>query len=344
MLGTPPATTSGSASVPTSSSNVYSSLGAFSSLPGKLNTIYWKAWVDVIFLGLGLSGINPNLLASLPLGSLDPKNPLFMPFGGLGSLGGLGNISSLGNLGSLGNLSSLGLNNPLFGFGMPGMEMDKQGKDPPHTTSGSTGQSASGAGKKDEKKPKSGSSASLASQNMLSSALPFLFPNPGLMYNPLGLGSFPLGMNPNSFGGMNSSGLTNGLGTTAGSGGKKGSKAASGSSLGLAGLAGLNIPSLSKKETNSGVSEKGTGRGRNSGGNASSTEQPGTSHVAPTATPNPDDSDDESMKSLMGNHTDDLPEEDSPGENAERIVLKGIKSETSLPSYSERKHYLSENL
>lgn len=35
------------------------------------------------------------------------------------------------------------------------------------------------------------------------------------------------------------------------------------------------------------------------------------------------DSDDESMNSLMDNHTDDLPEEDLPNENAERIILKG---------------------
>jgi len=273
--------------------------------------------------------LNPNLLASLPLGSLDPKNPLFMPFGGLGSLGGLGNLGSLGSLGSLGNLSSLGLGNSIFGFGFPGMEMgEKPGKESSHSAGGPP--TSSSAGKKEEKKQKgNSSSAALASQNMLSSALPFLFPNPGLMYNPLGLGSFPLGggMNPSSFGSMSSSAMQNGMGGNIGSGGggKKSGKSGghpSSASLGMAGLAGLNIPSLLKKEAQM---EKLNQRGRSTPSAATTltSHQPGPSQVSLIAPHHPDDSDDESMKSLMGNHADDLPDEDSPSENAERIILKG---------------------
>jgi len=307
-----------------------------------------------------MSNINPNLLANLPLGSLDPKNPLFMPFGGLGALG---------------NLNNLGLANPLFGFGLPGMGglgdlhglvssgADGKGSGMPNlkdtlayssfsgtqpTFSTSTSVS-SGSKKEDKKKSSSGNSSSAAaaaaaaaaSQNMLSSALPFLFPNPGLMYNPLGLGSFPMGP------GMNSSfanlagaqNLVNGVGSSGSKKSSSGSKSSSAQAQSMAAAqaalaASLNIPNfgnVSRKESQQGnsgnkdVRSSAKVRDQISSGGGMNLTSSAISAAQLLAQQHADDSDDESNKSLLGNHADDLPDEDEPtNENAERVVLKGI--------------------
>lgn len=176
------------------------------------------------------------------------------------------------------------------------------------------------------------------------------------MYNPLGLGSFPMGaggMSGSPFGNLGQGSLLNGLDGSGGSGNKKSgssgaSKQSSSNPLLAAGLAGLNIPSLSKKDlkelaamsaaaqnySKSGGGERG---GKGDGRGSSSKEFPLAAMLSHAQSQLPsqqqsmgtggggdNDSDDESLKSLMGNHQDELPDDDpTPDENAERIVLRG---------------------
>jgi len=164
-------------------------------------------------------------------------------------------------------------------------------------------------------------------QNML----PFLFPNPGWMYNPLGLGSLPFGagMSNPAFGNLGQGSLMNGLSGSSNKKGSQGGKSNSSSGLppSLANIPGLNIPSVSKKDFAESLAAA-----------QAQLQRPKAQSVSPAAAQQPppsllglplssqfasqEDSDDESLKSLMGNHADDLPDDDSPGENAERVVLK----------------------
>ena len=155
-------------------------------------------------LSAAAAGINTgNLLSGLSLGSFDPKNnPLLLPFGGMP------NMSALGSMGGLGNLSNMSLTNSLFanlaGLGLPSLT----GMDGSDLTNSAP--STSGAGKVKSSKPRDTerahssskppvSSASSSSSNIPSSALPFFFPNPGLLYTPLGLGGLnPFSMQPGS--------------------------------------------------------------------------------------------------------------------------------------------------
>jgi hypothetical protein len=225
---------------------------------------------------------------------------------------------------------------------------DKGNKESGHSSSGgagtSGGQSSSTSKQGRDEKNKKNAANLQASQNMLSNALPFLFPNPSLMYNPLGLGSFPLGGGISSpFAGMGQgSSLMNGLGANAG--GKKGSAATVTSKGGGAtnpmGVAGLNIPSFLKKDGVVGGNQRGKNRSTPPAPQIPANLQ----HPA-----NPDDSDDESMKSLMGNHADDLPDDDSPNEHAERIVLKESKelekemAQQKMDNRREKKERLKES-
>ncbi|XP_031342134.1 chromodomain-helicase-DNA-binding protein 7 isoform X2 [Photinus pyralis] len=128
----------------------------------------------------------------------DPKNPLLMPFAG-----GMPNMNALNSMAGLGNLGNMNLFANLAGLGLPGMGMDPVPVTPesakPKTSTASTtgGGTESKSGK--SQKPidvhsgnKSAVSSSPATSLPSSTPFPFFFPNPSLLYTPLGLG----GLNP----------------------------------------------------------------------------------------------------------------------------------------------------
>lgn len=116
----------------------------------------------------------------------DPKNPLLMPF----AAAGMPNMSALNSMAGLGNLGNMNLFANLAGLGIPGLGMD------PSALTGDKGK-GSGAGTSGEKKQKpaeahSSNKPSTSSSSMQNSPFPYFFPNPSLLYTPLGLG----GLNP----------------------------------------------------------------------------------------------------------------------------------------------------
>lgn len=155
-----------SPSIPTTSQSIPTSLA--SSLP---------------FPSLG--ALPPSLLSGLSgLGNYDPKNnPLLLPFGGmpnLGALSGLGNMNLSNNL--FANLAGLGL--PSLG-----------GMDPQALADATQANSQAGQASKSKNRKTSDMSNKnipTSTANSMASQLPFFFPNPSLLYTPLGLG----GLNP----------------------------------------------------------------------------------------------------------------------------------------------------
>lgn len=155
-----------SPSIPTTSQSIPTSLA--SSLP---------------FPSLG--ALPPSLLSGLSgLGNYDPKNnPLLLPFGGmpnLGALSGLGNMNLSNNL--FANLAGLGL--PSLG-----------GMDPQALADATQANSQAGQVSKSKNRKTSDMSNKnipTSTANSMASQLPFFFPNPSLLYTPLGLG----GLNP----------------------------------------------------------------------------------------------------------------------------------------------------
>lgn len=144
----------------------------------------------------GLSGLNSNLLNSLSLGQFDPKNnPLLLPFGGMS------NMSALNSMGGLGSLGNMNLFANLAGLGIPGLAGMDGSNLTPENTSGGSGSGAASSSKNKSRKPQSESnhnsnkvpvSSSSGSTIPTTSPFPFFFPNPSLLYTPLGLG----GLNP----------------------------------------------------------------------------------------------------------------------------------------------------
>lgn len=150
--------------------------------------------------GLSAAGLNPSsILSGLSLGGFDPKNnPLLLPFSGMP------NMSALGSMSGLGNLNNMNLTNSLFAnlanLGLPSLAgMD--GSDLGVVASGSATKSKN---RKPTDAERSHSTTkpppvSSASSSIPSSALPFFFPNPSLLYTPLGLGGLnPFSMQPGS--------------------------------------------------------------------------------------------------------------------------------------------------
>lgn len=164
-----------------------------------------------------LTGLNANLLSSLPgLGNFDPKNPLssIMPFAGMPGLGSM-NMNNMNNMNLFGNLAALG--------GLAGMDaqslaavMAAASLDPSTAAAlakgvgpqSSSTQSSSNKSRKSNEpsspstsqhqsassKQSSSQSAANAANLANSSGFPFFFPNPSLLYTPLGLS----GLNPYS--------------------------------------------------------------------------------------------------------------------------------------------------
>jgi hypothetical protein len=163
-----------------------------------------------------------------PLAGLDPKNALSMfgGFPGLGSLGGLGSFGALGNMGNMGAMGNMGSMQHLFsnlaGF-MPDMPTSSA---PSASTTNTTTKSASASRREDKgKKPATSSSSASANANANAAAaaaasLPFLFPNPSMLYGHLGLGglnpfSLPAGIPlSTAFSNLGAQGFMNGLTTT----------------------------------------------------------------------------------------------------------------------------------
>lgn len=211
------------------------------------------------------------------------NHPIFLPFGGL---------------------AGMGLTNPLFGFpgfNFPGL----QGSSPLGTSGLSSskdhkdsdkGRSDKDTGSSSRSKniPASSSTtaASMSSASSLpSSSLPFLYP-PGLLYNPLSLGGFTLPPNlPGSFGSFTQSGLVNGLGlsnplfTTSS---LNTSLTSSLTTATVTSAAAQNIlssaPSVTKSPIHASASKLLNAQSHFTDGQ---------------------ETDDESLKSLMGNHDDD---------------------------------------
>lgn len=213
LLGSPTGSTP-----PVSSANLPTSMANLSGFPS-LSTA-------------GLSNLNNSLLSGLSLGQFDPKNnPLLMPFAGMP------NLNALSSLGGLGNLGNMNLFANLASLGLPGL-VGMDGSVPTSSTSTSMAESSavptsstatiSSSSKQKSRKSESQSTSSSKAMPPVSSAsgssgipttspFPFFFPNPSLLYTPLGLGGLnPFSMQP----GMSSAfdtlaqqcGLLNGMG------------------------------------------------------------------------------------------------------------------------------------
>lgn len=173
---------------PTGSNSSVGSAGINSALPSNLSFPSLS--------GAGLGGINSNLLSGLSgLGQFDPKNsPLLMPFAGLPNMG------ALGSMGGLGNLNNMNLFANLAGLGLPGLGMDPSALAAAAAAAGvgaepqkSSGKGSGGKQSKPQEAHSSSKSSNQSSSNIpTSNPFPFFFPNPSLLYTPLGLG----GLNP----------------------------------------------------------------------------------------------------------------------------------------------------
>lgn len=211
------------------------------------------------------------------------NHPIFLPFGGL---------------------AGMGLTNPLFGFpgfNFPGLQgssplgtsnlpSSKDHKDSEKSRSDKdTGSSSS---RKNAPASSSTTAASMSSASSLpSSSLPFLYP-PGLLYNPLGLGGFTLPPNlPVSFGSFTQSGLVNGLGLS--------NPLFTTSSLNTSLTSSLTTATVTSSAAQSILSSAPSV--------AKSLIHASTSKLLNSQSHFTDgqETDDESLKSLMGNHDDD---------------------------------------
>lgn len=136
-----------------------------------------------------LSGLNSSLLSGMSgMGAFDPKNPLLMPFGGMPNMNALAGMSGLGNLSNMNlfaNLASLGLP------GLPGMDGSAMSADGNLSSPGGTSGSNKAKRKSSDSHTsgKTPTSSSSSSSIPTTSPFPFFFPNPSLLYTPLGLGS-----------------------------------------------------------------------------------------------------------------------------------------------------------
>jgi chromodomain-helicase-DNA-binding protein 7 len=167
-------------SSPTGSTSSVSSANINTSIPSSLSFPTLSA--------SGLSGINSNLLSGLSgLGQFDPKNnPLLMPFAGLP------NMNALSSMGGLGNLTNMNLFANLAGLGLPGLGAMDAASLTGETKSSSSKNSSSKPQKPQEAHSSSKSQSSSNSSIPTTNPFPFFFPNPSLLYTPLGLG----GLNP----------------------------------------------------------------------------------------------------------------------------------------------------
>ncbi|KFM59803.1 hypothetical protein X975_06630, partial [Stegodyphus mimosarum] len=203
--------------------------------------------------------------------------PIFLPFGGL---------------------ASMGLTNPLFGFpgfNFPGLQgssplgTNLPAKDHKDSDKSRNEKDSGSSSRKNIPASSCATSSSMSSTTTLpSSSLPFLYP-PGLLYNPLGLGGFTLPPNlPASFGSFTQSGLVNGLGLN--------NPLFTTSSLSTTLSSSMTAATVTSPAAHNILSSVPVSKAHTSSSKLLSTQ----SHFA-----DGQETDDESLKSLMGNHDDD---------------------------------------
>lgn len=257
--------------------------------------------------------------STTPTTATSTTTPLFLPFGGL---------------------ASMGLTSPLFGF--PGFNFQGLGSTTASLSSSTTLSSSKEKHEKERDKAKdekvsdsstrkisstsekisgTGTSqsgtANTTSSSPLSSAssLPFLHYAPGLLYNPLGLGGFALSPNlPASFASLSQAGLVNGLGNLS-------------TSVTTTTTPTTSATSLNTRTTNSSLLRTVP--------NPRSNREPYVDKRLPSH-----DSDNESMKSFLGNHEEE--EEERKLESSvlsdnlrEDISVKEVSNSTSLLHFSK---------
>lgn len=171
---------------PTGSTSSVSSANLTTSLPSSMSFPSLSS--------SNLAGLNSNLLTGLSgIGQFDPKtNPLLMPFAGLPNMGALGSMGGLGNLPNMNlfaNLATLGLP------GLSGMDAATLASVAGEASKNLSGKSSTSTSKQQKPQEAHSSSKSQSSSNSsipTTNPFPFFFPNPSLLYTPLGLG----GLNP----------------------------------------------------------------------------------------------------------------------------------------------------
>lgn len=227
-----------------------------------------------------LGGINPSsLLSGLSMGGFDPKNnPLLLPFGGLPSA--LSGMSGLGNM----NLTNSIFAN-LAGLGLPGLA----GMDPAAVSSAMSAMSDSttsvtNAGASTSKQPSnvkprkpetSAKTPVSGAPTSLPNSLPFFFPNPSLLYSPLGLGGLnPFSLQPGAA--YDSLALLNGMGVSSAASTSAGSRGHHKSSTST--LAGRATPVTTFSNAYSGS------QSRTSGSSRSNTQLPQQQFMLPADT------------------------------------------------------------
>jgi len=294
--------------------------------------------------------------------------------------------------------AGIGLNNPFFGFNIPGLtsvtnflslslDNKKGGKDfSSSSSSNSSSQEKTKGSEKSNTNSKSsksgnsnnntntssngGSSSGSANSNLYAasglnpSALPFLYPNPNLLYNSFGLGNFPLSSPFASLAAQ--SGLMNGLGnlnvlsnlssksssssstssanttnpsSTLSSSASKSKGSSSSSKLtaaAAAAAASKNQLGFKSASLLSSLSQSSLQELTSSGLLTSSTADA----AATLSTLNPVDSDDESLKSLMGHNDDD---EDLNGELDDNELNEKDDSDSDYEATPSKKSRLKKS-
>ncbi|XP_067128566.1 LOW QUALITY PROTEIN: chromodomain-helicase-DNA-binding protein 7-like [Centruroides vittatus] len=313
-MGTPSSTSSSLAFPSTSSMSPlsFANTGMLTGFPGM------KFFVD-----------STKSSSTTPTTATSTTTPLFLPFGGL---------------------ASMGITSPLFGF--PGFNFQGLGSTTASLNSSTTLSSSKEKHEKEREKNKdekvsesssrkisgtneklSGTGTTGSSNNTSSSplssasSLPFLHYAPGLLYNPLGLGGFALSPNlPASFASLSQAGLVNGLGNLS-------------TSVTSTSITPTTSTSLSTRTTNSSLLRTvPTSRSNRESG----VDKRLASH----------DSDNESMKSFLGNHDEE--EEERKLESSslndhvrEELSVKEVGNSTSLLHFSkpvEKANLVSEKL
>lgn len=249
----------------------------------------------------GLAGMGSlPLLSGFPgvksSAAANSTSPMFLPFGGLANLGLAAN--PFFNLAGYGfpNIPGLGANVMDPKVARSSSRASSSASSDKRPSSGSSNKVSHGSSSKSSSRKSSSalSASNAAASSGATSSLPFLFPAPGLLYNPMALGNFNLPQSlPTSFSNLAHSGLLNSLITPSAS-------STSGTSLTASPAFAMTKPSTSTFSSTSNLA----------------------SHPLMQ-----DDSDDESLKSLMGNHDDDDFPDDDEFDNP--ITEPSKKSETS---------------
>lgn len=285
--------------------------------------------------GFGSTGVNINSGASsIPNNS---SSPMFLPFGGLANLGlaanpffnlagyGFPNISGLAAVAGTPDVIKSGISSSSRSSLSKHSSSEKKSSSSNHQNSLSSSSGLHKSSHSSKSSRKSGGGSHNPSAAAAAASMPFLFPSPNLLYNPMALSNFNLSQNlPTSFAASLAAqtGLLNSLVVPS-------TAQTSVSSCHSTSLASSPLYASTKPTTALHLPS------------ASST-------VASTLASHPlmqDDSDDESLKSLMGNHDDDDFPDDDEFDNIPPAlpVETPKKSESTKKSDSKRDEFSSGN-